>query len=744
MIRKLLTYTLACIAFINVSSQMVLQYNTNLSSGTEVTLPLYGSVNVLVDWGDGSPIEVITTIGNANYTYANEGTYTVSISGSCEQFGSGNAYPNAGKLIQVDSFGSLGLKSLNGAFYEAKNLTQVPSSLPASVTQLKSTFYGAIKFNQDISSWDVKNVISMRNLFRYAKVFNQNIGSWNVANVIDMTGLFANTPEFDQDISTWNVSKVKTMDAMFHKASSFNRNISKWDVGNVTSMSYMFNDAGIFDQPLNSWNVAKVTTMKEMFRNCSSFNQDLSAWKVEKVLTMESMFANASSFNQDLSTWDIRGVKNMDSMFRNVELNTNFYSAMLIAWSKLPLKMDVSFHGGDSKYLVGAPETARNYLTETLNWDIKDGGKLAIPTVVTKLVKNIGLFAAESGGSIINDEGLAITEKGLVWDTLETPSLKVNSGKIEHGPGPDEFFSVMGILKPGKRYYYRAFAINDNGVGYGEIQTFRTPKRINLNGNFISENKIYDSKYDAPVKSHSITLIDIDPAYPDVSITGIEARFEDNKVGNDITVKLSKVILSGTHASMYQAEVTSIAATKADITPKKLTLGGSFNVADKPYDGTTHAEITSNKLIIVGKAGADFVRLGKVKAEFNQSEVAENIKVSIIQAEIVGRDAPNYELELPGAPTTEANISKRSSSTQYTGANGFNVYPNPFSDIIYFTQPTEIDRVSLYNTTGNVVAALYNPVNGFINVGEIPDGIYILNFQLVNGENKIYKLIRVQ
>ncbi|MGY8940329.1 MAG: BspA family leucine-rich repeat surface protein, partial [Flavobacteriales bacterium] len=47
---------------------------------------------------------------------------------------------------------------------------------------------------------------------------------------------------FNQNISSWDVSNVTTMRMMFHRASSFNQDISAWDVSKVTSMRSMFNN----------------------------------------------------------------------------------------------------------------------------------------------------------------------------------------------------------------------------------------------------------------------------------------------------------------------------------------------------------------------------------------------------------------------------------------------------------------------------------------------------------------------
>ena len=54
------------------SAKMELVFNTNKSSGTTVTLPLQGTVNATVNWGDGSS-DTYTEAGNQDHTYAAEG-----------------------------------------------------------------------------------------------------------------------------------------------------------------------------------------------------------------------------------------------------------------------------------------------------------------------------------------------------------------------------------------------------------------------------------------------------------------------------------------------------------------------------------------------------------------------------------------------------------------------------------------------------------------------------------------------
>lgn len=111
-----------------------------------------------------------------------------------------------------------------------------------------SWLFNNLKFNGDISEWDVSKVIYMTCMFYECKKFNGDISKWNVSNVTDMSCMFLGCINFNQDISGWEVSKVTDMSSMFYFCKSFNQNISKWDVSNVTDMNYMFYNCPIKDK----------------------------------------------------------------------------------------------------------------------------------------------------------------------------------------------------------------------------------------------------------------------------------------------------------------------------------------------------------------------------------------------------------------------------------------------------------------------------------------------------------------
>lgn len=207
-----------------VDPAMILVFDTTLATGTTVTVPLAGTVNVVVDWGDGAS-DVYATAGDRTHTYASEGEYTVRVSGSLTQFGGLVSRPN---LIKCLSFGDLGITSLFRAFFDCANLTEVPESIPPSVT-------------------------NMSGMFVATSAFNQNIGTWNVVNVTDMSSMFGSTQAFNQDIGAWDVSNVTNMSGMFQRASAFNQNIGAWNVANVTNMGRMFFAASAMTYPLGAW-----------------------------------------------------------------------------------------------------------------------------------------------------------------------------------------------------------------------------------------------------------------------------------------------------------------------------------------------------------------------------------------------------------------------------------------------------------------------------------------------------------
>ena len=171
-----------------------------------------------------------------------------------------------------------------------------------------------------------------------------------------------------------DLSMVTDMYGMFAYATSYSGdiNMGNWDVSNVNNMYGMFGGAFVFNADIGDWDVSNVTNMKLMFSYAHSFNQDIGGWDVGNVINMDSMFRNTTVFDQNLGGWNVSNVVNMRNMFKGITLSTTNYDALLNGWNSLPLKYNVMFSAGKSKYCNG--ETARQNMISSFNWMITDGG----------------------------------------------------------------------------------------------------------------------------------------------------------------------------------------------------------------------------------------------------------------------------------------------------------------------------------------------------------------------------------
>lgn len=95
-----------------------------------------------------------------------------------------------------------------------------------------------------------------------------------------------------------------------------------------------------------------------------------------------------------------------------------------------------------------------------------------LPTVNTSSIFNIGRTSASGGGSVTDDGGYTVTERGICWSLNTNPTI--SNSRTVNGSGLGSFSSSMTSLLPGRVYYVRAYARNALGISYGSQFSFRT------------------------------------------------------------------------------------------------------------------------------------------------------------------------------------------------------------------------------------------------------------------------------
>jgi uncharacterized protein (TIGR02145 family) len=98
------------------------------------------------------------------------------------------------------------------------------------------------------------------------------------------------------------------------------------------------------------------------------------------------------------------------------------------------------------------------------------------PVLTTEDVSGITQTSVVSGGTIVNDGGAEITSRGVCWSTTNNPTI--SSSKTTDGKGTGSFTTVITGLMVNTIYYVRAYAINSEGIGYGNEVSFTTNQII--------------------------------------------------------------------------------------------------------------------------------------------------------------------------------------------------------------------------------------------------------------------------
>jgi uncharacterized protein (TIGR02145 family) len=97
---------------------------------------------------------------------------------------------------------------------------------------------------------------------------------------------------------------------------------------------------------------------------------------------------------------------------------------------------------------------------------------VAVPTLITTDASGITQTTVTTGGTISNDGGATITERGIVYGTSTNPTT--SNTKVSSGSGTGSFSVNITSLTPNTTYFIRSYAINSAGTGYGNNITFQT------------------------------------------------------------------------------------------------------------------------------------------------------------------------------------------------------------------------------------------------------------------------------
>lgn len=125
---------------------------------------------------------------------------------------------------------------------------------------------------------------------------------------------------------------------------------------------------------------------------------------------------------------------------------------------------------GNTDYFVRAYAVDQNETAYGEVFSVKT--TLQVPEIQTTSVTSITQTTAQCGGSVIDDGGASVTERGVCWSTSQNPTLTDN--QVNGGSGTGTFTISITGLNCNTTYYVRAYAINASGTAYGKQKLFTT------------------------------------------------------------------------------------------------------------------------------------------------------------------------------------------------------------------------------------------------------------------------------
>ena len=181
----------------------------------------------------------------------------------------------------------------------------------------------------DVSHFDTKNVVDLRDMFRGVELSTGHIDlrNWDVSRVDNTRGMFGDARIGSVDIGGWNSHSLHDTSNMFNNANiSSGLNMVGFDTSNVVDMSGMFSFSNIPNLDLAYLNTSNVKSMRSMFEGGRYYpSLDLARFDTRRVEDFNSMFRgiNIDSRTLDVSSFDTSNATFFGFMFDGTNLTGN-------------------------------------------------------------------------------------------------------------------------------------------------------------------------------------------------------------------------------------------------------------------------------------------------------------------------------------------------------------------------------------------------------------------------------------
>ncbi|HPQ34916.1 MAG TPA: FISUMP domain-containing protein [Tenuifilaceae bacterium] len=205
-----------------------------------------------------------------------------------------------------------------------------------------------------------------------------------------------------------------------------------------------------------------------------------------------------------------------------------------------------------------------------------------VPTVETYEYGYVTSHTAKAGGEVLTDGGGEIYNRGVIWgyDTNLTESSHIGSAyDINTGIGSYEV--ILEPLTPGTTYYYRAFAINPSGWGYGDVYSFATNNAMNFCDAVDNCDLTYQHGGDFQWFGQSITTYDAIDAAQSGFVDNNQATYFTATFNNPGTISFYWKTSSQANSDFLKLYIDDV--FMEEISGETDWIGAEYNMTDSPH-----------------------------------------------------------------------------------------------------------------------------------------------------------------
>jgi len=117
------------------------------------------------------------------------------------------------------------------------------------------------------------------------------------------------------------------------------------------------------------------------------------------------------------------------------------------------------------------------------------------------------------------------------------------------------------------------------------------------------------------------------------------------------------------------------------------------------------------------------------------ARVPAGARLAIRNTYALSGNAQYYWDNISWAPTQTMNVHENTTQTK-TG-----IYPNPFTDVIKFTESKNLKSVRIYSTSGQFITEIRNFENT-ISLKDLASGVYVARMEMKDGTSHTVKVIK--